>query len=542
MKLLKDFFSYIKNMIKKNKNKTEENNLEQLSNHTQKVEDYEDLSNQEQIIEDYEYFYNQIEVGDIIWAKRYQNEIEKESIPEGHREGPFIVLKKENGNLISIKGTSVVPSEDNVNMSFYLNNDTYKLNKETYFKLNKLYFIKEYSFINCMDKLLENDKYKLFRQIKLSQKKYYIGENKIMDFNFPIQVGDIIHYYSQNFIVLDTNDKNVICVPVKNHLDYKNNINLDFNNFININFAKAICLQINDNIKYVNTVGNKCIEKILVMSKEYINNYKNTKITQRGTIILKDSKYYYIYGEEGQNWLVFEINKNRVTKFKQLVIGNINYYTKFEESKIAKNDLFTNIYLCIEEEKDKIKNIRKKYKELRKTIEMDGIINYDCFEVGDIIESINYINKRFIIVRTCKKTYECLCIDEIINGIYNPVFIRKTEVKLAKDNSIVGIKWLEEHSEFKLKSISNPRIIDEIFKTQTKFLKDNQCSINVLNNQINNISKDTIVKKDENSDETFKVLEIMGEMLVCQSCNDLGVKHYFNKNSVIVVENKQKRK
>jgi len=531
MRFLKHLFKYIKNIIKKEKHETKENNLEQL--------------NKKAIIENYEYLYNQIEIGDIIWAKRYQNEAEKQLFPDGHSEGPFIVLKKENGKLISIKGTSVIPYEEYINMEFYLNNDGYNLDKATYFKLNKLCFINEYSFIKKMDKLKDIDQYKLFRHIKLSQKVYYTGENKTISFNFPIQVGDIINYNNQMFLVLDSDNKNITCVPVNNHLDYKNNVNLNFNSFINIDFSKTIYLETNNNnnINYISAVGNECIERILKIFQKHIYNRKNIKITQRGSVIFKDNKYYYIYGEEGQDWLVFEISKNRFENFEQIELNNVKYYTKFESSKINKKDSFSNIYLCLDEEKDKIKSIRKKYNELRKNMKISATSNYVNFCVGDIIQSMNYKNKRFIIIKKCKKTYECLFIDKIIDGIYDPILLRKTEVKLAKDKSITGIKWLEDHPEFELKSLSNPEIINEIFRTQIKFLKSKQNTIDILNrNQVNNISIDTIIKKDEKSDETFKVLQVIGEMLVCQSCSNLGLKHYFNRNNVIIVENMQKRK
>ena len=37
-----------------------------------------------------------IKLGDILWAKRFKNKLEKSSIPEGHQYGPFIVIKKTN--------------------------------------------------------------------------------------------------------------------------------------------------------------------------------------------------------------------------------------------------------------------------------------------------------------------------------------------------------------------------------------------------------------------------------------------------------------
>ena len=35
-----------------------------------------------------------IKLGDILWAKRFKNKLEKSSIPNGHQYGPFIVIKK----------------------------------------------------------------------------------------------------------------------------------------------------------------------------------------------------------------------------------------------------------------------------------------------------------------------------------------------------------------------------------------------------------------------------------------------------------------
>ena len=47
-----------------------------------------------------------LDVGDIIWAKRYQNEKEKEKIMEGHQEGPYVVIKKTFFNVYALFCTS----------------------------------------------------------------------------------------------------------------------------------------------------------------------------------------------------------------------------------------------------------------------------------------------------------------------------------------------------------------------------------------------------------------------------------------------------
>ena len=94
----------------------------------------EPLSNEEQIIDNIKDIYEQISVGDIIWAKRYNNEEEKELIPEGHREGPFIVLAKQDEKLFCAQGTSLPPYAEYFDL--YLLHGVEDKNVETYEKTN----------------------------------------------------------------------------------------------------------------------------------------------------------------------------------------------------------------------------------------------------------------------------------------------------------------------------------------------------------------------------------------------------------------------
>jgi hypothetical protein len=539
MKFFKRLLNTIKNIFIKNY-PTKKNNLEKLPNEQQVNVDYKEL-------------YAQIEIGDIIWAKRYKNETQMESISLGHREGPFIVINKLDEVLICAQGTSVPPHKQYYDNYFYLNNQGYNLTKETYFKLHRMDFINDYSLIRIVDKLKEKDKNSLFRQIKSLHKIYYTENSQMIRLNLPIQIGDIVSYTNNNFIVLDINDNNVICGPLKNNIDYKKKLNINSNNFKDIDYSKTICFEL-DSIKYINTVSSNYIKNILNKWQEYINYRKNIDITQRGTIILKDSKLYYIYGEEGQEWLVFEISNKFIENSERLEIGNSEYYTKYEESKINKKDLFDNIFLCLDKDKDRIKHLRKSYKETKKSQSLYGSSEFVYFKVGDIIENINYKNKRYIVINIHKKTYECLNINDIKNAIYNPILIKKIDAKRSNNNSIQGIKWLEKNENIDLSELKNKDILNEIFKMQNEYIKNKQ-----INGKLYNVSQlfdtkqssdyikiNAIIKKDEFTDETFIVKDVIGDMLVCISNTESGRanprKYYFNKNNVIFVENKQKRK
>ena len=118
--------------------------------------------------------YSQIQVGDIIRAKRYRNESEKDLILEGHREVPYIVLDKKDGELICTQGTGVVSYWDDYDTYFYLNLKGYNLIKNPFFKLFRVDFVSNDQIIKVIDRLKEKDKQKLFRQIKLFDKSYIL--------------------------------------------------------------------------------------------------------------------------------------------------------------------------------------------------------------------------------------------------------------------------------------------------------------------------------------------------------------------------------
>lgn len=501
----------------------------------------ENLS-EEQIIENYEELYNKIKVGDIVWAKRYQSEEEKETIPEGHREGPYIVLKKQEGKLICTQGKGVVPYEDFYDVTFYLNNEGYNLSKETFFYLHKLYSIDEFSLLNMADKLNQTDLDRLYKKIKLAGRFYYSDDSKMIKFNFPIQTGDIIEKDNKNFIIIDIENNKLSCLLLN-----------DKNNFDNLDYSKLSYLDKSENLKYISTVNNKTLNYILKNWKSYIYRANNIHKTQRGSIIFMNNKYYYIYGEESQDWYVFELIKNKISNGEKIRINNKIYYTKYEDLKINKKMQFDNYYICTEEEMDEIKITRKNYKETKKREEIYGTSETLYFKVGDIIENINYRNKRYIIIDIHKKTYECVSIDNLINGIYYPVLIRKKEAKISSDFSIKGIIWLEENSNFNLEEIMKEGVLEQIIAMQEQFIGNKEQNKRMLRvglepscdgivDEYIEITKNSIVKTSVFSDESFRVKDILGDLLVCESAVEHNRKYYFKKNDVIVVKNKQKRK
>ena len=74
-----------------------------------------------------------LKVGDIVWARRYRNEKEKNKIDKGHREGPCVVIKKDSNKVYVLNCTSNPHLEVKWKLIFYpLSKLEYNLNKSTY--------------------------------------------------------------------------------------------------------------------------------------------------------------------------------------------------------------------------------------------------------------------------------------------------------------------------------------------------------------------------------------------------------------------------
>ena len=58
--------------------------------------------------------------GDIIWAKRYKNEENMLSIPEGHREGPYVVIENRGNYLVCLYCSSHPDTRDSECRKFLL--------------------------------------------------------------------------------------------------------------------------------------------------------------------------------------------------------------------------------------------------------------------------------------------------------------------------------------------------------------------------------------------------------------------------------------
>jgi len=107
-----------------------------------------------------------LNVGDIIWARRYKNEEEKNRIKIGHQESPFVVIKKNRKKVYGLQCTSNPHQEIQWKMIYYpLGRFNYNMQKNSYINCIKEYELKEIQFVETIGYLSEYDLNQLKKQL-----------------------------------------------------------------------------------------------------------------------------------------------------------------------------------------------------------------------------------------------------------------------------------------------------------------------------------------------------------------------------------------
>lgn len=338
MNILEKIISKVKIIFKKVKIKKEEKILQDEQSKLEKI-----LSS--------------IEIGDIILAKRYKQEKEKETIAEGHQNGPYIVVGKTKDGLICSAGKSAIPNAFKVDDYFKIKLEDYKLDKDTYFKLINLELIDDYSFIYKIDNLNSEDKETFLRNIKYRSNHNYIMDGVKKPFAIEIHMGDIISVNGTNYIIIKEESDRFGCIKLKT-----GRTKLKIEDMKNLNYLNIVEFDKKEDIKYLATISPNLLIYSLKRQREYIENYNNRTIPQRGSVIAKNRQLYYIYGEEQENWLIFKISRNYSHLMDEINIKSHKFYTIYETDKINKKDKFQTILLALEDQINSIKMCKKIYK------------------------------------------------------------------------------------------------------------------------------------------------------------------------------------
>lgn len=443
--------------IKKIFNKKDLNNINENSNKSISKEEIvkDNVANKDDLIENVKDIDEEllkelknVKLGTIVVSNRYFNEVEKNNIEEGHRNGPFIVYENTGSKLFCCYGTGTIPPND-VNESVYMkfNKSEYTLSKNTYFSLLHIFEIDYSDVIKIVNELNEKDKNILLKKINILKihkrfKKYVPKVPRVR-----ADVGDIISENFNPYLIIDIKDDNYICIPLiyYHKSDNSNVIKLDGSYYL-LNFNSITKIKKDSKTFIINTLNNDKLLSILKKYKEYNNNKENKNHIQRGSVLRKDDKYFYVYGENGNKWLIFSISKVPLSDSNQFRINNKYYHSKFNEFfEIEKNNYeYEIVDLALNKEMDEINIIRKKIKidKKREVKNQDKIKVYKDFVPGDVIKTKTLSDDEYIVIKRDDKIVYCIAFDEWNKDKprlyrFEINFIRKSYYNKLKDSEQV---------------------------------------------------------------------------------------------------------
>lgn len=252
--------------------------------------------------------------GDVVWAKRYYKESERTKFREGHREGPFIIFKKNNdGSALGFFCSTTPMTDDCITLE---NLEPVGLYRHTSI-LFMLKPITKFTYIRYVSTLPSDFFEDLKRQLALHRNKQTKSFQPFSSFNIKPDIGDVVETprHHRCYIYENTNNKGVkLAYPIaitKKNEPYDimlNNIPYRFN------FKASFGLNIS-NLNFMNFADN--LQQEAIAKKAAIYNDRTIKV---GTVCEDSTGLYYIFGEFKGNWQGYKlvINNNPPSKKKKI--------------------------------------------------------------------------------------------------------------------------------------------------------------------------------------------------------------------------------
>ena len=295
--------------------------------------------------------FKDISVGDIIIAKRYRDEFEKTSFPEGHQTGPFIVIENNGDHLKAIYGTS---NKNNLHENYMMERYTLEsniLSKDTVFFLNIAETIDEYRY---KEKIGSLNKEEL---------EHFSNKLEGMKGDISFRPGLIVKYDFNLYYLSSIDDINMTLIGLKK--DGNKNC-VDINGITYEVVPNDIEYVLNDTkVRIIDIIPERSCRLIDELVTKTLSN-KELQKGKRGDLINYNSNLYYVYGESGLLLNCFKV-KNAAKKEHRITINGAPYEACFDELKdINSRSLYDVCLSASEEEMDYIKELKKSYSKITK--------------------------------------------------------------------------------------------------------------------------------------------------------------------------------
>ena len=257
-----------------------------------------------------------LNVGDIIWAKRYKNDEEKSRIKMGHQESPYVVIKKSKGKVYALQCTSNPHWEIQWKMAYYpLGKLNYQMKKNSFINCMVVYELKEIQFVEMIGHLNDVDLNQLKKQLYIFKNSGFKVkpdiEEKYLD--FKIGVGDVILYNGNKYYIDSIKGRSYEVYRLKKHPKVSDRL-LIGNTYYSFIFRNIEKIKIRSKYDLVDTFNtgeieiiNKYKEKSLKLLEKRMPNSLRV-----GSLIDYKNRMFYVYEKRDDCVNCYEIYSNEV--------------------------------------------------------------------------------------------------------------------------------------------------------------------------------------------------------------------------------------
>lgn len=300
--------------------------------------------------EDQLHLFNFLKEGDIVFSHMPLGYGKMYDIPEGHKSRPYLIVKKTKNHiyahqsssskrksLSSIKRFDILSSDPKEGF-----NISYKaITNDSYFDLSKLYKLEKHHLIEFFFRITKEQKKELYRKLLCLKDN---GEDIILfDYNYKIEIGDVVKYKKQYYYVFSKSIDRYVLYPIKEDSQLFRPIKMNIKNkkyeldpyaVLNLNIKTKLTRVYSIYAENINSINNHILK--VRKNKQIKKNY-----TKNDVIKIKLSDKKYIVKEDiGDVVLSFELhyrkNKNMIRcKYKDKKV----YYDDSKTKQIQKNSI-----------------------------------------------------------------------------------------------------------------------------------------------------------------------------------------------------------
>lgn len=293
---------------------------------------------------------NTFNVGDIIWAKRYKTQSEKERIKVGHQSSPYVVIKKKAGKIYALQSTSNPHLEVQWKMVYYpLGRLNYNLQKNSYLNCSREYEVEKEQILSKIGHLTDYDMNQIRKQIYILQKSDFSVKPNIEKkyLKYKVEAGDIILKGDKRYYIYFLDRKYFYCYRLRERIKINKNILID-NTYYSFVFKKIEKIKRNGKYDLVDTFNSGEIEIVNNYIRDEIQklNAEPDNTSMIGALIKYDDKMYYIYEENETIAFVYRVYPygDKIEDFACVRVKNGLYKTKFEFLEISKENFVKGRY------------------------------------------------------------------------------------------------------------------------------------------------------------------------------------------------------